>query len=93
MADQNAFKAHNPKPMVYLNDEYTHVTITESEISTAIDAAMWLTASPREWVWTQEQQIAMAKYCLAAQQRISIMRYVANSADITHTPKGGSDAR
>jgi hypothetical protein len=32
----------------------------------ALDAAIWVTASPHEWVWTQEQQVAMARYCLMA---------------------------
>ena len=88
MTDEKVAKPHNPKPMVHLDDEYTHVPITEREISGAIDAAMWLMASPHEWVWTHEQQIMMAKYCLATRQRLSIMRYVANAADITHKPKG-----
>lgn len=32
----------------------------------ALDAAIWVTASPHEWVWTQEQQVAMARYCILA---------------------------
>lgn len=86
----NAFKAHVPKPMVYLGDDYTHIAISQNEIRGAIDAAMWLTASPHEWSWTHEQQIMMAKYCLVAHQRLSIMGYVAQAADIAHKPKRGN---
>lgn len=35
-------------------------------VKTALDAAIWVTASPHEWQWTQEQQVAMARYCLLA---------------------------
>lgn len=90
MDGSNQFAAKEPNPMVYLNDEYTHVTITQDDIRVALDAAMWLMASPHEWTWTHEQQVAMAKYCLAAQQRLSIMSYVARAADIKHRPKGGA---
>lgn len=37
----------------------------------ALDAAIWVTASPHEWVWTQEQQVAMARYCIEASSVIS----------------------
>lgn len=30
---------------------------------TAMDAAIWVTASPHEWQWTHEQQVAMARFC------------------------------
>lgn len=35
-------------------------------VKTALEAAIWVTASPHEWKWTTEQQAAMARYCLLA---------------------------
>lgn len=32
----------------------------------ALNAAIWVSASPHEWKWTIEQQVAMARYCLIA---------------------------
>lgn len=32
----------------------------------ALNAAAWVTASPHEWTWTHDQQVAMARYCLLA---------------------------
>lgn len=40
----------------------------------ALNAAIWVTASPHEWVWTQEQQVAMARYCMDASKRLSDIR-------------------
>ena len=40
--------------------------MSKENTKTALDAAIWVTASPHEWLWTQEQQIAMARYCLLA---------------------------
>jgi hypothetical protein len=37
----------------------------------AIGAAIWVTASPHEWVWTHEQQIAMAQFCCWANPIVS----------------------
>lgn len=37
-----------------------------ADISEALSAAIWVTASPHEWTWTKEQQVAMARYCIHA---------------------------
>lgn len=39
---------------------------TDPLTKAALDAAIWVTCSPHEWVWTNEQQVAMARYCLVA---------------------------
>ncbi|HMO86839.1 MAG TPA: hypothetical protein PKC18_18165 [Lacipirellulaceae bacterium] len=40
--------------------------MSDENTKVALDAASWLYASPHEWVWTKEQQVAMARYCLLA---------------------------
>lgn len=40
--------------------------LTEQQRQDAIDAAIWITASAHEWKWTEAQQQAMARYCVAA---------------------------
>lgn len=40
----------------------------------ALEAAIWVTASPHEWTWTHEQQIAMARYCVEASRVLSEAR-------------------
>lgn len=38
-----------------------------SDLATqALMAATWVTCSPHEWVWTQDQQVAMARFCISA---------------------------
>ena len=36
----------------------------------ALNAAVWVTCSEHEWVWTKDQQIAMARFCILANVRI-----------------------
>jgi hypothetical protein len=38
----------------------------------ALSAAHWVTASPHEWKWTHEQQVAMARYCVGASSRLAL---------------------
>ena len=40
--------------------------MSKTTTKAALDAAIWVSASPHEWVWTHEQQVAMARYCLLA---------------------------
>lgn len=42
----------------------------------ALGAAVWVTCSPHEWVWTHDQQIAMARYCVEASKRLSLWRWL-----------------
>lgn len=49
-------------------------TAAEAGKREAMAAAMWVTASPHEWVWTHEQQVAMARYCMYAAQRLGVIR-------------------
>lgn len=39
------------------------LTLKPETRKSAIDAAVWVTASPHEWEWTHEQQVAMARMC------------------------------
>jgi hypothetical protein len=38
----------------------------------ALAAAGWVTCSPHEWVWRHDQQVAMARYCIAASNRLEL---------------------
>jgi len=40
------------------------LTIKPETRQTAINAAVWVTASPHEWTWKHEEQVAMARTCL-----------------------------
>lgn len=73
--------------MINLSREFTQVRLAKKERSEAIEAAYWVTASPHEWVWTQEQQAAMARYCLWASQRIEAINELAGGADLLHEAK------
>lgn len=42
----------------------------------ALDAAIWVTCSPHEWVWTHDQQIAMARYCIEAAKHLAMWRWL-----------------
>lgn len=54
----------------------TKQIMTFKELSeVAIGAAMWVTCSPHEWVWTHEQQIAMAHFTLEAAKRLSLWQW------------------
>jgi hypothetical protein len=38
----------------------------------ALAAAIWVTASPHEWKWSQDDQVAMARYCVDASSRLAL---------------------
>ena len=44
----------------------------------ALDAAIWVTCSPHEWEWTNEQQIRMAQYCVEASRRLGLWEWLTN---------------
>lgn len=67
------------KKIVKLGEDFTHVNIPEETKDLAMNAAFWLTASEHEWVWTKDQQIAMAKYCLWASQQLACIKEIANN--------------
>lgn len=64
----------------------TAITSTEKE---ALDAAIWVTASPHEWVWTHDQQVAMARYCLEAARRLDEAARMLGEIVITVEPDRG----
>lgn len=40
------------------------------------DAAIWVTASPHEWVWTPDQQVTMARFCCEASKRLTLWKWL-----------------
>ena len=58
-------------PVVVLDAEQTRVFMSEEDRRAAIDAAIWVTASPHEWNWSPREQELMARYVLWAHQRLS----------------------
>lgn len=65
------------KPIVVLHPDYTEFNPTEADKLRAVEAAYWVTASPHEWKWTSDQQIAMARYVLWASQKLQAIRQIA----------------
>lgn len=45
----------------------------------ALDAAIYVTTSPHEWVWSHDQQVAMAKYCVHAAQVLAYAKNALNA--------------
>lgn len=83
-----------PKPdskqLVYLGNDMTQITLTEADKVRALNAAAWIFASPHEWTWSHEDQVAMARFVTWAAQKINIISYVANAENITRgRTKGG----
>ena len=73
------------KPIIHLAADQTMVSMSEAEIKTAIEAAYWSTCSPNEHVWTQDQQYAMAMFCLWSHQRLSAVEQVVGM-ELSHPP-------
>ena len=72
--------------LVRLGREYTQIDISPEKRNAAISAAYWVTCSPCEWTWTDEQQAAMARYVLWASQRIEAMQHIASGKPLLHEP-------
>lgn len=85
--------------LVRLGRDFTQINVSPEKRSAAIRAAYWVTCSPCEWSWTDEQQADMARYVLWASQRIEAMQHVANGLPLLHepnnpnqrTPEGGRE--
>lgn len=45
-------------------------------VNEAVGAAQWVTASPHEWVWTHDQQVAMARYIMRASRELDLWRWL-----------------
>ena len=45
----------------------------------AISAAQWVTASPHEWQWTPEQQVAMARYVMQSSYELSLWQWLTDN--------------
>lgn len=71
------------KRIVDLSESQTSIQVASDERKAALDAALWVTASPHEWTWTTEQQAAMARYVLWAHQRLSAIGQLA-SGELKH---------
>jgi hypothetical protein len=50
----------------------------------ATDAAIWVTCSPHEWVWTHDQQVAMARFCCEASKRLSLWKWLTDMRCTVH---------
>jgi hypothetical protein len=70
--------------VVVLSKDKTQIHVDLETRTKAIQAAYWVTASPHEWVWTPEQQVAMAQYVLWASQRLDAFRQLSEQAQLRH---------
>ena len=68
----------------------TRTAMSDKELQDAVDAAIWVTCSPHEWVWTRDQQVAMAHYVLYASQRLGIIKRIADNEAMDH-PKSNHE--
>lgn len=64
----------------------TLVSLTPEGRKAALDAAIWRTCSPHEWVWTEDQQAAMAYYVLWAEQRLQLLERIAGGEEFKRPP-------
>lgn len=71
-----------PNPVVCLHPYQTNVAMEEHYRTRAVNAAYWMTASPHERSWTQEQQQLMAAYCLWAHQRLCAIEQLSGGRDL-----------
>jgi len=55
--------------------------MAEKDQLVAISVAHRVTMSPHEWQWNEDEQQAMAQYCLWAAQRLENIRRVAGGED------------
>lgn len=51
-----------------------NLNLTEEGQKEALHAAIWITCSPHEWVWTQRQQEKMARFCVFANSELQAAR-------------------
>lgn len=58
-------------------------------VKDALSAAIWVTASPHEWVWTHDQQVAMARYCIEASKCLSEARAMLEKIVCVEHPDDG----
>lgn len=64
--------------VVRLDRGQTRVTMSRNERQKAIKSAFWVTCSPCEYKWTDEQAAEMARYVLWAHQRLSAIEQCAS---------------
>lgn len=74
---------NEPKQLVVLGEDMSQITLTEADRNRALNAAAWIFASPHEWQWSHEDQVAMARFVTWAAQKINIIAFVANAENIT----------
>lgn len=80
-------------PLVRLGRDFTQIDISPEKRNAAIRDAYWVTASPHEWEWTNEQAANMARYVLWASQRIEAMKHIANGEPLLHEPNVRDEPR
>jgi len=69
---------------VSLHCNQTRIQCSADEREKAIEVAYRVTMSRHEHEWTQEEQQAMAQFCLWAHQRLSAVRQVV-SGEVDHS--------
>lgn len=50
----------------------------------ALNAAIWVTCSPHEWVWTHDQQVSMARYVIEASRELDLWRWLTEMLCTVH---------
>lgn len=70
--------------VVALSQEQTQLHFDAERRKDVLNAAMWVTCSPHEWVWTPEQQAEMARFCLWAEQRLAAIEQCLKMDDLKH---------
>jgi len=75
-----------------LKPHLTQVNMPAQLRQQAVEAALWVTASPCEWTWTAEQQELMARYCLWAAQRLACIKDLAVGRVLGHAGEGVTNA-
>lgn len=81
-----------PTRLVRLGRDFTLIQMSAAERSDALQAAYWRTCSPHEWVWSPNQQAAMALYCLWAAQRLEMLADIATGKVIQRETSADEDA-
>lgn len=77
------------EPIVYLSEEQSRVHCPDAMRKRAIDAAFYLTMSPHEHVWSHDDVMAMAAYCLWAAQRLDAIGQCV-TGKLEHEKKDGA---
>lgn len=70
------------KKIVALHDSQAPIRMTANEQESALNAAIWVTASSHEHAWSQEHQAQMARYVLWAHQRLAAVAQVVLDNDL-----------